>query len=97
MRKPCAIQGCQSGKPPVWCPVLVLYARVGTMPARARMSLRLCDDCRATTALADLMSDAGWRALLSKWPSVFEVPDRTLTELDWDFVELEDDPMDLYR
>lgn len=83
---------CASGKAPVWCPVLVLTPGHGE-PARARMSLRLCDDCRDAASLADLLGDAGWAMILSRWPRHLAQPVRERTALDFDFVEVGEDPM----
>jgi hypothetical protein len=75
----------------VWCPVLLLLARPNTEPARARLHIRLCDDCRDAVALADFITDDGWTQVLKRWPARFAHPDRTLTQLDWDLVELDED------
>jgi hypothetical protein len=90
----CGRIGCASEKPPIWCPVLVVYARPKTTPARGRLEIRFCDDCRELITVAMLLSDDGWRRVLGRWPRGKALPQRALTELDFDLVELDEDPME---
>lgn len=90
----CARTDCASGKDPVWCPVLLLCARPGQEPARARLDIRLCDDCRDRAHTSDFLSDAGWARVLKKWPLKHSFPKMELTGLDFDLIELDEDPLD---
>lgn len=51
----CGVIGC--GRPAAVAPVLLIYAKAGTAPARMIMGLPLCRECGATRTPEDLLTD----------------------------------------
>lgn len=95
----CAKIGCKTGQEPTWCPVLVVHAPVALRnerykPIRARLSLRLCEACKEASKLNDFLSNTGWERIVFSVQKAGKVtPQRDLTELEFDLVGVEVDPM----
>jgi hypothetical protein len=97
---PCDRTGCTSGKSPLWAPTLVFWSVLpgATGPMRLRvcegeLSMRLCDDCRDTVTLADMLDDLNWQQIVGYWPRGRVLPERALTELEFTFYDdVEDEP-----
>lgn len=84
----CSREGCSDFA--TWWPILLLYAPVAYQdapPCPAKLSLPVCDECKAEIRVEDLLSDEGFDALAFGIASAGKVrPDRDRTKLDWEAI-----------
>lgn len=96
----CGLKACTSGKPPVWCPVVILrpprrYQHHGFKPATCVINIRMCCDCRDTIDLSHVLSDEGFKRMADTIVRAGKVrPAREETSLTFRFYDLNENPVD---
>lgn len=82
---PCTTPDCESGKPGVWQPVLVVKSPIDPdTPAWVPIELHLCHDCKQEADLSHFLTDGVWQQVLEKWDSELPPPIKRLTTLQFD-------------
>jgi hypothetical protein len=74
-----------------WYPVFVLRHKATQAVVRAALTVHLCDSCRASCKLTDLMSETGWLTIIQAFVAQGKMPPkRALTMLDWVEIDSEE-------
>jgi hypothetical protein len=76
---------CESGLPPIYQPTLVVRHQAWGDPIYAPIEIRVCEDCKASMRVGDLMTSAIWGQICAKCDEAGEpTPTRILTQLTFD-------------
>lgn len=76
---------CESGLPPVYQPVLVVRHQSWGDPIYAPVEIRICEECKASMLVGDVLADGIWEQVCAKCEAAGEpTPTRLLTQLTFD-------------
>lgn len=81
---PCTTPDCETGKPGLWQPVLVVCSPIAPEDAaHVPIELHLCDECKATASVEDFLVDSIWSQIVAAWDDPTIPPVRQRTMLQW--------------
>lgn len=83
----CTTPDCDSGKPGLWQPSLVIRAPGFDATAWVPVELFLCETCKLDATLRDFLTDSIWAQVLEQFDPTTPPPVRRLTTLQWDRVQ----------
>jgi hypothetical protein len=67
-----------------WYPVLILRVENVSKVVRAGLEVHLCDSCKASCKLTDILSEGGWQTILQAFCAQGrKAPKHSLTQLGW--------------
>jgi hypothetical protein len=74
-----------------WHPVFELRCKQSQAVVRAGLEVHLCDSCRASCKLTDLMTAGGWQTIIQAFLAQKKLPPkRSLTTLAWVEIDSEE-------
>ncbi len=83
----CTTPDCDSGKPGIWQPSLVIRAPHVAEPAWVPIELFLCETCKNEATLKDFLTDSIWEQVLEQMSVEAVPPVRRLTTLQFDRIQ----------